>query len=71
MLEMLKYEVAQDLGIELSKDYNGHQTTRDMGRLGGNMVRRLIQIGAEQMMHGMTPRMLQPSSILGTQPRFQ
>lgn len=51
-LDMLKYEVAQELGIQLSPDgYNGNLTTYDAGKIGGSITRRLIQI-AEQSLGG-------------------
>mgnify|MGYP001235203570 FL=1 len=53
-LDQLKYEVAQELGIQFSQDgYHGNMVTRDTGAIGGNMVRRLIQI-AEQQLAGQT-----------------
>jgi hypothetical protein len=51
-LDQLKYEVAQELGIQLPADgYYGNMSTREMGNLGGNMTRKLVQI-AEQTLHG-------------------
>jgi hypothetical protein len=50
-LEQLKFEVAQDLGIPLDPAYNGDKETRQMGAIGGNMVRRLVQI-AEEILAG-------------------
>jgi hypothetical protein len=44
-LDQLKMEIAQELGIDLRPDgYNGHLTTREVGLLGGNMVRMLVAI---------------------------
>ena len=49
-LEQLKYEVAQELGIQIPADgYYGYMTTRDTGAIGGHMVRRMVQI-AEQLL---------------------
>jgi len=51
-LDQLKYEVAMELGVELPQDgYYGNMPTRDMGRIGGNMTRKLVQI-AEQTLYG-------------------
>jgi hypothetical protein len=51
-LEQLKYEVAQELGIQIPQDgYMGYVATRDTGAIGGHMVRRLVQI-AEQTIAG-------------------
>jgi hypothetical protein len=49
-LEQMKYEVAQELGIQLPQDgYYGHMTTRDMGSIGGYITRRLVQIAEQQL----------------------
>lgn len=44
-LEKLKYEVARDLNLE--KDIKtkgwGQMPTRDVGKIGGNMVRKMIE----------------------------
>lgn len=49
-LDQMKYEVAQELGIQLSQDgYNGNLTTRDAGSIGGNITRRLVQIAEQQI----------------------
>ncbi|ANY69250.1 spore protein [Paenibacillus sp. BIHB 4019] len=49
-LEQMKFEVAQELGIQLPQDgYYGHMTTRDMGSIGGSITRRLIQIAEQQL----------------------
>jgi small acid-soluble spore protein B (major beta-type SASP) len=51
-LDQLKYEVAMEIGIHLPEDgYYGNMPTRDMGRIGGNMTRKLVQI-AEQTLYG-------------------
>ena len=51
-LDRLKFEVAQELGIELSPDgYNGNLRTYDAGKIGGSITRRLVQI-AEQSLGG-------------------
>lgn len=49
-LEQLKFEVAQELGIQLPQDgYYGNMTTRDMGSIGGSITRRLIQMAEQQL----------------------
>ncbi|WP_090824335.1 alpha/beta-type small acid-soluble spore protein [Paenibacillus sp. yr247] len=51
-LDQLKYEVAQELGIQIPQDgYMGYMATRDAGAIGGNITRRLVQI-AEQTLAG-------------------
>lgn len=47
-LDILKYEVAQELGIKFDS-YNGDKPTRDMGLVGGNMVKHLIELGKESI----------------------
>lgn len=49
-LEQLKYEVAQELGIQIPQDgYYGNMTTRDAGAIGGYITRRLVQIAQQQL----------------------
>jgi len=42
-LDKFKYEVAHEVGVTLKPGYNGDITSRDAGRIGGNMVRKMIQ----------------------------
>ena len=42
-LDKFKYEVASEVGVNLKDGYNGDISARDAGRIGGNMVRKLIQ----------------------------
>ncbi|MDP5272537.1 alpha/beta-type small acid-soluble spore protein [Chengkuizengella axinellae] len=54
-LNQLKYEVAQELGIQIPQDgYYGNMATRDTGTIGGYMTRHLVQI-AEQTLAGRQP----------------
>ena len=48
-LEKFKYEVASEVGVTLKDGYNGNLSSRDAGRIGGNMVRKLIQQAENQM----------------------
>jgi hypothetical protein len=49
-MQQLKYEVAQELGIEIPADgYYGFMATRDTGAIGGHMVRRMVQIAEQQL----------------------
>jgi hypothetical protein len=51
-LDQMKYEVAQELGIQIPQDgYYGNMVTRDTGSIGGYITRRLVQI-AEQSLAG-------------------
>lgn len=42
-LENLKFETANELGVNLKQGYNGDISSRDAGRIGGNMTRKVIQ----------------------------
>jgi hypothetical protein len=49
-LEQLKYEVAQELGIQIPQDgYYGYMATRDTGAIGGHITRKLVQIAEQQI----------------------
>ena len=48
-LDKFKYEVASEVGVTLKDGYNGNISSRDAGRIGGNMVRKLIQQAESQM----------------------
>lgn len=42
-LKKFKYEVANEVGVSLKDGYNGNLSSRDAGRIGGNMVKKMIQ----------------------------
>ena len=42
-LDKFKYEVASEVGVNLKEGYNGDLSARDAGRIGGNMVKKMIQ----------------------------
>lgn len=50
-LDRLKYEVAEDLGLDDDIDRRGwgNMTTREVGTIGGHMVRRLIKQAESQL----------------------
>ena len=48
-LDKFKYEIANEMGISLKDGYNGNLSSRDAGRIGGNMVRKLIEQAENQM----------------------
>lgn len=50
-LDQLKYEVANEVGVPLKQGYNGDLPARDAGKVGGQMVKRMIQV-AEQSLGG-------------------
>ena len=48
-LKQFKYEVASEVGVTLKDGYNGDLSSRDAGRIGGNMVKKLIETAEKQM----------------------
>lgn len=50
-LDRMKYEIASEVGVNLKEGYNGDITAREAGRVGGQMVKRLIE-QAERSMSG-------------------
>ncbi|MBS6475900.1 MAG: alpha/beta-type small acid-soluble spore protein [Clostridiales bacterium] len=42
-MDNLKYEVAQQMGVNLKQGYNGDLTSKQAGSVGGEMVKRMIQ----------------------------
>ena len=42
-MENMKYEVAREQGVNLVKGYNGNLSSKDAGRVGGNMVRKMVE----------------------------
>ena len=51
LLSNMKYEVATEIGVNLKQGYNGDISSREAGRVGGNMVKKMIQY-AESSMSG-------------------
>lgn len=41
--ENMKYEIANQLGINLKQGYNGDITARQAGTIGGNIVKKVFQ----------------------------
>ena len=49
-LDQFKYEVARELGLNVRQgDYWGNLPARQCGAVGGQMVRRMIQMAEEQL----------------------
>ena len=48
-LNKFKYEVASEVGVNLKDGYNGDLSSKDAGRIGGNMVKKLIEQAERQM----------------------
>ena len=40
--DRMKFEVANELGVTLNQDYNGNLTSRDAGRIGGTIVKKVF-----------------------------
>ena len=48
-LNKFKYEVANEVGVNLKQGYNGDISAKDAGKIGGQMVKKMI----EQAEHNM------------------
>lgn len=48
-LNKFKYEVASEVGVNLKEGYNGDLSSKDAGKIGGQMVRKLIQQAEDNM----------------------
>ena len=42
-MKRFKEEVASELGVPLKDGYNGDISAKDAGKIGGNMVKKMIQ----------------------------
>lgn len=48
-LDKIKYEIANEQGVNLKRGYNGDLTSREAGKVGGNMVKKMIGQAEDQM----------------------
>ncbi|MDR2515196.1 MAG: alpha/beta-type small acid-soluble spore protein [Christensenellaceae bacterium] len=48
-LSNMKFEIANELGVNLKQGYNGDISARDAGYVGGYMVKRMIEDYERQM----------------------
>lgn len=48
-LQNMKYEIANELGVNLKQGYNGDITSKEAGYVGGYMVKRMIEQVERQM----------------------
>ena len=39
----MKYEIANEIGVNLKQGYNGDLTSKEAGYVGGYMVKRMIE----------------------------
>ena len=42
-MNAMKYEIANEIGVDLKKGYNGELTSKEAGYVGGYMVKRMIE----------------------------
>jgi hypothetical protein len=48
-LDKMKFQIAGEVGVTLSGGYNGDIRAKDAGRIGGQMVRRMIQYAEDSL----------------------
>lgn len=48
-LNQFKFEVANELGVNLKQGYNGDLTAKEAGYVGGYMVKKMIEQVEQQM----------------------
>lgn len=41
--DQMKYEIAKEVGVNLKQGYNGDIASRDAGKIGGNIVKKVFQ----------------------------
>lgn len=41
--DQMKYEIANEVGVNLKQGYNGDLKSRDAGRIGGNIVKKVFE----------------------------
>ena len=48
-LDKFKYEVASEVGVTLKDGYNGDISAKDAGKIGGQMVKKMIEDAERNM----------------------
>lgn len=48
-LDKFKYEVASEVGVNLKDGYNGDISAKDAGKIGGQMVKKMIEQAEKNM----------------------
>ena len=48
-LDKFKYEVTSEVGVNLKDGYNGDISARDAGKIGGQMVKKMIEQAERDM----------------------
>ena len=51
-LDKFKYEVANEIGVNLKQGYNGDLTSKQAGSVGGEIVKKLVAKAANDMQQG-------------------
>ncbi|NLK87755.1 MAG: alpha/beta-type small acid-soluble spore protein [Clostridiaceae bacterium] len=41
--DQMKYEIANQVGVNLKQGYNGDISSRDAGKIGGNIVKKVFE----------------------------
>lgn len=41
--DQMKYEIASQVGVNLKQGYNGDLTSREAGKVGGNIVKKVFE----------------------------
>lgn len=41
--DKMKYEIANQVGVNLKQGYNGDLASRDAGKIGGNIVKKVFE----------------------------
>ena len=48
-LDKFKYDVASEVGVNLKDGYNGDISAKDAGKIGGQMVKKMIEQAERNM----------------------
>lgn len=51
-INKMKYEISNGVGVNLKQGYNGDISSKDAGKVGGNITKRLIQMAEERLKKG-------------------
>lgn len=56
-LDQLKYQVAEELDLDddIEERGWGNMTTREVGKIGGNMVKKMVKYAEQEMSDGDNP----------------
>lgn len=55
ILDNMKYEIAEEFNLGVhqgSEDYWGYVSTKNCGRVGGQMVKRLMSLAEKELLNG-------------------